>query len=226
MLLDRRAVLTSLLSLPISHLNGDSLFDTWVDVICSSTPTDFRRSIKASNNFLYRGTGDDEKTKSFLVLNDGKSRRVLVNNPEPDLLVEGTYDDPSALEYFQCLEHQLRYFPARPSTGHIATSDPMEAGKWGDVVSVWPLGNEMAFVWPKDYFVFYSDRSTDRKNCKVDTFFLNESLERALNENREVLFYSCFTEGYQKSLRSAFLTVPKSVDERLKMALESRNYGL
>jgi len=54
---------------------------------------------------------------------------------------------------------------AMPSNGHIATSDPQEAGKWGSVVSVWPLGMDFSYVWPTQRSVFYN---YDTKNSIIN----------------------------------------------------------
>ena len=241
MLLHRRAaLLASILSLPsspqkllsinkVTLQEEDLLLDTVVDVICSYTPVDFRESIRKANNFLYRGSGKELKY-SYLPLDDRAklpSTPLLINNPEPDLLIEGTYDDPMAIDYFRCLEDRLGNFPARPSTGHIATSDPVEAGKWGRCVSIWPLGKNWAYCWnPKSSVFFPSSTNNHGGKCQGDEFILNQQLVDALRDKREVLFSSCFDKEDRISLNSAFLSIPIEEDEKLRLSLENKNYGL
>ena len=189
------------------------------DLICNFTPNSIREIIKRENKFLYRG--DD-------ILGDQVSDIVDL---EPDLLVEGTYDNPSALKYFECFEGRLGIFAARPSTGHIATSDQQEAGKWGDIVSVWPLGSSWAYVWPEDTATFFPSKWKD--HCYSSDLVLNRGLELALQRNREVLFTSWFDdiqatswpEEY-RNLNSAFLIVSARCDSQLKTELQKQNYGL
>lgn len=150
-----------------------------------------------------------------------------IQNPEPDLLWPETYNDnPMALSYFQCLEERLSppssstsgnnnynnnsnnvTVIARPTNGHIGTSDSKEAGKWGDVVSIWPLGDTISYVWPQDRETFCDiDQATAtatkrRKEnpgkvqhlsnnflCEKDKLVINQNLVDALVQSREVLF--------------------------------------
>jgi hypothetical protein len=107
---------------------------------------------------------------------------IRPEEPLPDLLFLETHGyDQRALEYFEGLEQRLKskrvllttgnnniinninnnsaspfVFMAMPSNGHIATSDPHEASKWGTmVVSVWPVGSQWSYVWPRNRSVFY-----------------------------------------------------------------------
>jgi hypothetical protein len=160
---------------------------------------------------------------------------VRICNPAPDLLLPETYgNDPFALRYFEELEaflslsfsapnsataiatpKTIAIAIAKPSNGHIATSDALEAGKWGKIVSVWPLlpsptennksNNNNAlfsYVWPRDRSVFYeninsnnnsnnnnNDTSTT-KTTQNNSLVVNEKLQDALvaKGGREVLF--------------------------------------
>jgi hypothetical protein len=193
--------------------------DDWADWICAYTPPSFRHAVQESNHFLYRGAED----------NNG-----ILQHPASDLLVEGTYDDPAALQYFRCLEQRLDQASvrARPSNGHVATSDPNEAGQWGPVVSVWPLGTEWSYVWPKDQTTLFVD-SGNPYTCRGDRLVIDTNLPNALTQPREVLFASWFSENasslpptISKSWTSAFLTIPLENDETLRRKLQERSYGL
>eukprot|EP00980_Cylindrotheca_fusiformis_P011417 scaffold2644_cov129-Cylindrotheca_fusiformis.AAC.7 len=188
------------------------------DLICTMTPPSFRESVKMTQHFLYRG-GDLLSCPN-------------IASADPDLLVEGTYEDITALAYFECLENELGAFPARPSTGHVATSDPTEASKWGDPVSVWPLGTSWAYAWPRERNVFFPPNSNS--TCRQSDIVLSLQLEQALLHDREVLFASWFENGSQhlgrsqpfSSLQSAFLTIPMSADDEVKRELKKREYGI
>ncbi|CAJ1949855.1 unnamed protein product [Cylindrotheca closterium] len=222
MILDRRqAIVTSSIFLPpfAKGVLGNLAISNCSDLICNYTPVSFREDIKLEDLFLYRG--------NTIPLDDV----AQVVDPEPDLLMEGTYDDPLALKYFECLEKVLCAFPVRPSTGHIATSNQQEAGKWGQTVSVWPLGSSWAYVWPEDNEIFFPTKCKDQ--CDDSELALNQRLPDALHRNREVLFTSWFDDQQAvslpknfKSLRSAFLIIPSRFDAQLKVELQKRNYGL
>lgn len=193
-----------------------------VDLICTVTPVSFRQSVSKTQHFLYRG-GEIVSAKAA----------PKIANPEPDLLLEGTYDDSFALDYFACLERELGTFPARPSTGHVATSDPSEAARWGEPVSVWPLGTNWAYVWPRDTPVFFPPLSNHR-DCHQTNLALSMRLEDALRHKRELLFASWFEDDDVRlaaskpylSFNSAFLTVPMKHDDEVKRELQKRGYGL
>jgi hypothetical protein len=245
--------------------------------LCHSTPSNFRRAIQQSGGrFLYRGAeaGCDGDADSS---NYVSSTIGTICNPQPDLLLPGTYDDPDALVYFQCLEERLtrtttarrtttkllinddadndddynknngsdRVDVALPSTGHIGTSDSNIAKQWGDtVVSVWPLGNELNYVWPADRQVFYPTTTafnSDGRICSSitnshskDRLVIDTRLDEALRrQNREVLF-ACrgFHPSHGRSdaadttsYFSPFLTVPIAYDDELQKHLQKLDYG-
>jgi len=182
----------------------------WADLICGSTPESFRRAIQETNHFLYRGA-------------EGKDLWG-VQQPKSDLLSLDTYDEDAALIYFERLEKQLSVnhrWVACPSNGHIATSNPEEAGRWGAVVSVWPLGTEWSYVWPKDQSLFWSEGGG------ADALVIDQNLQRALTTDKEVLFASHFqSQSFSGVSLSAFISVPQQYDETLRGVLQSRNYGL
>ena len=208
-------------------------YDNWADLICTYTPSSFRRAVQQTDRFLYRGVetdDDDEVSSSFSSVN-----RPRIRHPAPDLLVKGTYEDPRALWYFRCLEDRLLSSSsssssvlARPSNGHIATSDRSEAKRWGPVFSVWPLGRDWSFVWPKDRPTFFPakyDRGNDDNNpahqnggivtdtrtpsplssCQEDedVLVVDADLVEALTQPREVLFASRFDSQDTRGLSSS-----------------------
>jgi hypothetical protein len=228
----------------LPNRNKEVSLDDWADLICADTPESFRQAVQQSHHFLYRGAADDNDDDD-----DGgdyyrhNSPQIIIQHPEPDLLIPGTYEDPEALDYFKCLEKRLlrSAVAARPSTGHVATSDPMEAGQWGPVVSVWPLGTEWSYVYPKDRSTLFVESSgADDCDCDCDALMVDRNLLEALQQPREVLFASYFLETTQpkssnkrswwssilsSSWQSAFLTIPIQEDAALRQKLQERNHG-
>jgi hypothetical protein len=194
----------------LSHEN-DSIKSSSLlsEIICNFTPKAFRHAVAKSGCFLYRG----ENSRIF-----SSGGRILC--PQPDLLLEGTYSDPIALAYFQCMEMRLdgASSAARPSTGHIAISDISEASQWGEVVSVWPLGTSLSYVWPLKRKVFFPAASPTpgHQECVEDEIAINHDLATALRLGHEVLFASSFDPGsalpsstaIARNKKSAFLAVP------------------
>ena len=172
-----------------------------VDLIRQYCPTEFREAVRQSGgHFLYRGEAI------------GESPTILA--PEPDLLISSTYDDSKALEYFQCLEKQLANVDARPSKGHIGTADRADAEPWGTPVSVWPLGNRISYVWPKDRKLIYPGGDCPKDNALV----VNKGLSNALREGKEVLFASMPLSLCSKPA-SSFLAISAEYDDDLREIL-------
>jgi hypothetical protein len=196
-----------------------------VELICTSTPYSFREGVfKSRGRFLYRGGDDDTNTGRIC-------------HPLPDLLVPGTYSEKDALSYFQCLEKQLLYQDVRPSNGHLATPVASEAAVWGNAVfSIWPLGSELSYAWPRYRTTFYS--SSGNQQCPGDKLQVDSGLKTALLEGRELLFTSWYNQ--KKTIRdkpapppfmdpswiSAFVAVPIQYDDELRRMLQLRKYGL
>jgi len=227
-----------------------------VECICKYTPTAFRAGVRRSGgSFLYRGGGltlGNADTKYNLEFPPVLAKKKLLQklcawtqNPTPDLLSLETYNDPMALNYFECLERRLSLPTtssqtpktsllsyslkiAKPSNGHIGTSDPQQAGQWGDVVSVWPLGNSLSYVWPRDRTVFFPYPNTAQNSsrvCNEDSLVINNHLANALEgKNREIMFTSCFNDA--PSSVSAFLAFPIDYDSIIRTELEHVQYGL
>ena len=64
-------------------------------------------------------------------------------------------------------------------------------------------------------------------DCREEEFGINNNLETALQEGREVLFASWYgSNHYTVAPTSSFLAVPQKYDTKLKRLLESINYGL
>jgi hypothetical protein len=233
--------------------------NTIVECICCMTPESFRDGVRRSGGkFLYRGENLSTKDNvPFTTKNTVPNWRMDNNdwlehvggwilNPKPDLLIPSTYGDPRALEYFNCLEAQLSTMPnlnfssstlpsyptflAKPSNGHIGTSDPQQAGQWGDVVSIWPLGDEMSYIWPKDRTEFFLADTKIRCDKFDDQLVINQDLAYALQSRREVLFHSWFESSSARlslpTTLSAFLVVPKELDAVLLEDLQRVQYGL
>jgi hypothetical protein len=192
-------------------------FSDAVDAVCRYSPIDFRTSVRDSGHFLYRG----ETVACPTIL-----------HPKPDLLLPGTYgdDDRDALKYFECLEHELSDTRARPSTAHIGTGTQTDASLWGSPVSVWPLGNCLSYVWPKERSLIYPGGiCPSDQNLVVDS-----GLSTALEQGKEILFASWF-EGEDESLvppmftgpfQSSYIAFPLSYDAALRDLLSRNNYGL
>jgi hypothetical protein len=194
-------------------------FPDAVDVVCRYTPLDFRKSVKDSGRFLYRGETINGPT---------------MLHPKPDLLLPGTpgYDDREALNYFKCLEHELSNTRARPSTGHIGTATEADASLWGSPVSVWPLGNCLSYVWPKERSLIYPGGICPRDHQDL---VIDNGLSTALEQGKEILFASWF-EGENETLappttftapfQSSYVAFPLSYDTDLRDLLSRYTYGL
>ena len=211
-IVNRRALIGSIISSTLC--SSSVLVEDVAKFICSFTPAAFREAVQRTNHFLYRGQD----------LNAKQSVAAHICDPEPDLLRSGTYSDENALRYFECLEEQLtsRNVAAKPSTGHIGTSIVKDAQAWGQVVSVWPLGNELSYVYPRDERNFFP-----QSTCRESALTMDTGLELALRDGREVLFASWYTMGSSStSTPSSFIAVPQKYDEKLKKLLQSLKYGL
>jgi len=209
-IVNRRALIGSIISSTLC--SSSVLVEDVAKFIITSTPIAFREAVQRSNHFLYRGQDFDTKLRM--------AGRIC--NEEPDLLTSGTYEDTKALSYFQCLQEYLTKegVAAKPSTGHVGTSVRRDAREWGEVVSVWPLGTTLWYVYPKNAKTFFPDCV-----CGESEYVMNDDLENALRNEREVLFASWY-ETSESAISSSFLVVPQKYDERLKSLLESLNYGL
>lgn len=213
-IVDRRTALIG--SIVSSTLCSSSvLVEDVAKFLVESTPREFRQAVQRSNHFLYRG--NDEQPHN--------SMAGQVCSPEPDLLLPETYNDEKALEYFKCLEEYLTNegIKARPSTGHVGTPEISQARQWGDVVSVWPLGDSLSFVYPKNSNTFFPGCT-----CGETDYVMDTDLDLALTQGHEVLFSSWYANNKKDPAlqSSSFLIVPQQNDVKLKRLLESLQYGL
>jgi hypothetical protein len=201
--------------------NPDALNQV-VEFICSSTPRTFREGVfKSGGSFLYRGDdcSDDNDNSKF-----GR-----ICHPPPDLLVPGTYPEKDALAYFECLEAQLLYQTVRPSNGHLGTPTASDAAVWGNVVSIWPVGSEFSYAWPRYRTAFYT---SGKKQCPGDKIQLDSGFKSALLEGREILFTSWYKERdkipsfVDSSWTCAFVAVSIQHDDELRRMLQLKKYGL
>lgn len=200
--------------------------DQCVPLIRQLCPPEFLQAVADTGCLLYRGESDERliRNQSSASSSTPTASPACILHPPPDLLDSSTYRNyPRALTFFQRLEDILVDSKARPSTGHIGTATKTEAEIWGDVVvSVWPLGRDWAYVWPKDRLVFYPNddgdeqqqqqqknhfndingrqQSSPRDNPVDNEYYVNERLDLALLSGKEVLFWT--------SWQSAFLAVP------------------
>lgn len=200
-------------------------FEDAIMVIQNETPTDFIHAVeKSGKKFLYRGED--------IIFENGHDDRIQTcawMNPEPDLLLRGTYSDDNALAYFNNLEECIKAketssILARPSNSHIGTSNILEASKWGKAVSIWPCGNNFSYCFPKNKNDFFNDNinssslsniSTNRHK-KCDEVLINRDLSVALKSGREVMFSSTDAFGH---ISSAFVAIPSTYDDQLSSSL-------
>jgi hypothetical protein len=211
----RRSLILSTLLLwnnPSSNRKPITLED-WSTFICDYTPREVRAAVQTTGRFLYRGAS-------------ASVARMEIDHPEPDLLLPETYNDSNALQYFQCLDQTLTS-KARPSTGHIAALDANEAGLWGPVVSVWPLGDAFSYAWPQDRSTLFPGG-----NCGAEVLEVDRGLTKAMVQDQEILFYSDFSQsqripsGISRQWKSAYITIPRDQDGELYQLLQKKNYGL
>lgn len=164
----------------------------------------YLESVRSSDyNFLYRG--EDIKLSS-----QGDKLSVFVINDPPDLLDQNTYQSTEAAEYFQGLEDILSASGSnvKPSNGHLATTCPVEAAKWGTSVSVWPLGKSgVEFAWLKDGGIFWPPP--------------NDNLERKVVVGGAGLDVALQGDAWEIMFRAdnGMLAIPAELDDDLKHLL-------
>lgn len=157
----------------------------------------FLLAVRESRRFLYRGENAVGFSTSRVASDVSAVAAYLC--PAPDLLLAGTYDESDALSYFRCLEDSLSLAEAqaRPSTGHIGVSGRSEAAKWGQAVSVWPIGT-LHYSWITTRQAFWplepeKSRRRDIPACSGEEpsgsgLRLDVGLAEALSLGHEVLF--------------------------------------
>ena len=176
-----------------------------VDFIGTSCNKRFLYSVVASDyNFLYHGLDPQEATEPS----------IMVSKP-CDLLNPETYDSEEAAAYFAQLDQRMARklkSPVRPSNGHLATTCPKTAGKWGVAASIWPIGeDEVHFAWYADGGLFYPRPEGASQDIIVDGRDCGKmSLEDALvGDNWEVLFQT-----------DKFVSIPLKFEDELRKELK------
>jgi hypothetical protein len=174
----------------------------WIDDNCDRR---FLHAIIASDySFLYYGV-DGAK--------DGKPS-IHTEKFNADLLSLDTYGTKEAVDYFQSVESILAQELVKPSNGHLMSTSPKDAAKWGTAASIWPV-NGAHYAWFQDGGLFYP-RDNDVRSIVRDDFIVDgkdcgrESLEDALK-----------TDGCEIMVTADnFLVVPASQEVELRDALK------
>ncbi len=184
-----------------------------VALIRESCSPSFLSAVEESGHLLYRG---ERATFSRGVPLTGMATDAALLQPAPDLLIAGTYDDPAAQRYFQRLEQSLsaRGALVRPSIGHIGTSVLEDAIAWGQPVSVWPLGRQLHYAWPRERRDFFASAGSGRGGSAdgdasdaASDLVIDDRLADALSRGRELLFAT--------DSASAFVAVPVAASAEL-----------
>ena len=124
------------------------------------------------------------------------------------------------------LEHELtaRGSSVKPSNGHLATTCPIEATRWGTAVSIWPLGeSNVEFAWLKEGGVFWPPEGSVRGDSAIIT-----TTTTTTTTQREMVFG--FDSGLEGALRgdaweimfradNGFLAASAELDIAMKLLL-------
>jgi hypothetical protein len=212
---------------PHNHPVSSQQPDLACRLILEHCPASFRRAVRdAQGSFLYRGS-DDQADEDYTT--------ATLCSPKPDLLSPGTYaDDDGALRFFQSLEQQLSRLPSIVSVGHLGTSDIAVAAQWGRPVSIWPLCQELTFLWPRRRPLFYPTTTNSiTGDDDDDDYCIHQDLATALSSHdREVMFArviaAASTDATSKTTTApcSFLAVASRYDNSLRKRLEQCAYGL
>jgi hypothetical protein len=162
-----------------------------VQLIESSCDRRFLHAVVASNyQLMYRG------------LSSTKRQGITTRN-EPENALES---DAQVLS----IETILQDRALAPSNSRLAVSNPDAAKQWGaQVVSVWPLGENVHFAWPEQGSVF-SNAGAIPKIIVDGVDCGRMSLEDALESNKEILFRA----------ESGYLAVPLFMEKELVSKLK------
>lgn len=169
----------------------------------------FLHSVRSSNyNFLYRGEQVTTSSTDSSVLS-----AFIINDP-CDLLDPNTYQSSEAALYFAQLEKQLSArqsdgYSVKPSNGHLATTCPKEAAKWGKPMSIWPIGESVDFMWLRNGGVFWPNQYNIDQQPKegIDKIIASERLDKALQgDGWEIMFRA----------DDGFVAVDARLDEELR----------
>ena len=186
------------------------------EYITKECNSEFLRSVVKSNyNFLYRGLSPEQ---SKVVGSGKKSRAILLKNEPFDLLDPSTYESNEGAAYFQRIEDDMisKGLNMKASNSHMGTTCPKEASKWGQAVSVWPLGEQgVEFAWIAEGGYFWPN--SNEKQTIVTT-----SSKKQNQNGRSTLDFALQGDTWDIMFRadSGFLVVPAALDEELKRYLQ------
>ena len=178
------------------------------EYIIKECNSEFLRSVVKSNyNFLYRGLSP-EQIKAI----KNQPRAILLENEPFDLLNPSTYESNKAAAYFQRLEDDMiaKQMNIKPSNSHMGTTCPKEASKWGQAVSVWPIGEKgVEFAWKGGYFWPSNNKKQIINTTSSST--KKSTLDNALQgDTWDIMFRA----------DNGFIVVPAASDEELKKYLK------
>lgn len=170
---------------------------------CNSS---YLQSVRSSGyNFMYRG-------ECINLPSQIKNIPAFNMNVPFDLLDSDTYQSTEAASFFRRLDNRLtdQGSNVKPSNGHLATTCPKEAAKWGTAVSIWPIGEKnVEFSWLENGCVYWP---LPGGAIEPKVVFGNDSgLDNALKRDAcEIMFRA----------DNGFLGIPVEFDDKLKYALE------
>jgi hypothetical protein len=185
--------------------------DDAVLLIESSCDRRFLHAVVASDyQLMYRGLPSSTKKQGITTRN------------EPETALESSSsssETADASAVLASIETILQDRPLQPSNSKLAVSNPETAKQWGSqVVSVWPLGENVHFAWPEEGTAFSQVQVLDDKDDTTTTRKIivdgvdcgRMSLEDALESNKEILFRA----------ESGYLAVPLSMEKELVSKLK------
>lgn len=211
-----------------------------VQVLWQYCPDEFMRAVQDSKRFLYRGEASDITAPVIL-------------NPKPDLLVPGTYDDPSALHYFEWMERELTDLakhsadlnsssigsskrPGKSNREMVRTAPEIVRPSRGHVATsderVAANWGTPVSVWPLGgsfSYVWPRNRPLlfPGGGETLDDLVVHKDLDIALSAGREVLFSTSSAAGSDLDLHGpAYMAFPKSLEPELRERLRAIRYGL
>jgi hypothetical protein len=186
-----------MLGIPTSSIDSSTItklasVEEAVQLIESSCDRRFLHAVVASDyQLMYRGL---PSTK----------RQVITTRNEPETVLE------SDAQVFSSIETILQGRPLVPSNSRLAVSNPEAAKRWGtQVVSVWPLGENVHFAWLEQGSAF-SNADANPKIIVDGVDCGRMSLEDALESNKEIMFRA----------ESGYLAVPLFMEKELVSKLK------
>jgi len=179
--------------------------------------------INSGYKFLYRGLSPYQSDVMLQSNSINSGTAVIKITGEPcDLLDSETYQSDDAAKYFQSLEEQMkaRGLNIRPSNGHLATTCPKEASRWGDAASIWPLGERnVDFAWLENGGVFWPIPEGRNEQVVVTSSFSMNGFDNGRQGYK--LDDALKGDAWEIMFRAdnGFLAVPAGLDAELKQNL-------